>query len=311
MLKNLTLALLGFLLLCVPSDASWGGPDCGPVGPSFLWVPSGPGEYALLYNGHQAGALRIDPFGYFSLSGDTWTQAEAPCQLPQGVKAPSKGRDWCPCCCGCRASGKCDCGKSCPCKCGCGESGECHCNRPRPKVEANYGVDVGKIQGGQHHINGRPSTKEEVISAIKSVPKDGDKLRLTLIAPTEAQGALSPGLRQFASQNDLLFQAYAPEHWAIQGMGYKVDKAPVVYLQSPNGKVLLRLDSFSGKVEGPLTEAVRKAPSDYDPAKDPTGSPGLHNLVSDLLQKLKTLPGEVWIGALVVLFLLSRKKQGA
>lgn len=33
------------------------------------------------------------------------------------------------CKCGCKESGKCECGANCPCLCGCGTSGKCQCSK--------------------------------------------------------------------------------------------------------------------------------------------------------------------------------------
>lgn len=307
MLRILTLALLGLLLICVPSDAG--------MAPQYEWVTVSPVEYALLYAGRQIGSIRQGD-GYFTLLPDgNWIASDCPCNLPAGLQkasSPAPANHTCQqkCACGCLDSGVCDCGKYCPCFCGCDQSGKCSCgkgscikNDTKPELP-NYGVDSAKVHSGKHEINGRSVSRAEIISAIKDVPKDENKLRLTLISAEPLLTSLSATLRQFAEEHDLLFQAYTPDSWAVTGAGFYTGACPEVYLQAPDGKVLLRLDSFGGKTEGPLVEAVRTANPAYDPSKDPTGQSGLQSI----LNLLRSLPGEVW-AAICGLFYFLRKKE--
>lgn len=306
MLKLLTLALMGLSLVSLPSRADWGTIQGGPVGSGYVWLPNGP-EYALCLNGHQIGVLRVEDRAYFALlPGDQWKSVECPCELPAGL--PPKG-ETCPnvCGCGCHETGRCTCGPHCACSCGCGKSGNCSCGSGH-KVQThpcNYGVDSSKIHKGDHHINGMPCTKEQLISAIKDVPHDQDRPRLTLIAPEPALGILRKILAPFAQEHGLVFQAYPPDSWAITGAGFKTDTDPVVYLQQPNGKVLLRLDHFTGQTDGPLVETVRKLEPSYDPAKDPTGT---SDPIQSILNTLRQLPGEVWAAILTIFYLYTQKK---
>jgi len=143
-----------------------------------------------------------------------------------------------------------------------------------------FGVDPDKISRGERYrIGGRDVSKREAIEQLGApsgqIPNDAANLRLTVIGADEDRRrvlddlAKSPALASW--KDKLVVQDYAPTDWAVTGAGFVTAGKPTLYLQQPDGKVLLRLDQYDGPEA--LAEALRKADPNYRPDQDPNGKP--------------------------------------
>lgn len=141
----------------------------------------------------------------------------------------------------------------------------------------NFGVGTPKIaRDGEHFVlTGRPSRKDEVVKAITgggTVPDDRAYLSLTVIGtPADCKRALdeikaAPELADLRGHT--LVQWYEPTDEMIQ-CGFSKLGTPVVYLEKPDGEVLLRRAEWGPDTPGLL----RCADPNYDPSKDPDGKP--------------------------------------
>lgn len=185
------------------------------------------------------------------------------------------------------------------------------CSPPiSPPTEANYGVDREKLEGKPGYWrHGKQCSRQEAFEAIESsVPDDRGKLRLTVIGPKDQQTRVLQDLKSHPAlsffRDKVVVQAYAPDHWAVKGVGFVTSGSPTIYLQQPDGKVLHRQDRYDGAEE--LASALRKAHPDYQPDKDPPKQPNILPGGVDLSR----IPTPVWaLGGLSLLLLLSRRSQ--
>jgi hypothetical protein len=143
-----------------------------------------------------------------------------------------------------------------------------------------FGVDRDKISSGERYrIGDREVTKHEAIeqlgAASGTIPNDAANLRLTVIGSEEDRHHVlddltkSPALAPWKDR--LVVQDYGPTDWAVAGVGFVTSGKPNLYVQHPDGKVLLRLDEYPGPEA--LAEALRKADPNYRPDQDPNGQP--------------------------------------
>jgi hypothetical protein len=143
-----------------------------------------------------------------------------------------------------------------------------------------FGVDPEKISPDEHYrIGDREVSKREAIEQLGApagqIPNDAANLRLTVIGADEDRRRVLDDLAKSLAlapwKDKLVVQDYAPADWAVAGVGFVTSGKPTLYLQQPDGKVLLRLDQY----EGPdaLAEALRKADPNYRPDQDPNGKP--------------------------------------
>jgi hypothetical protein len=146
--------------------------------------------------------------------------------------------------------------------CTCGPSG------PLDIAKKNFGVSTDKIAKNEvYTVNGRVVTQP----AGPPIPDDSGKLHLTIIG-NEAERrrvlldlATAPELAEFRDR--FLVQDYPPDHWAVALCGFYTAGHPTIYVQQPSGKVLHRQDDYDGPNR--FAEALRKASSSYDAARDP------------------------------------------
>lgn len=208
-----------------------------------------------------------------------------------------------------------------PCACGCGVEKPCKCKDTgipckdtcrcvlveAQEVSLPTGVVPEKIRPNVTQINGREVTKREALTAIESGidPNDVNKLRVTVIGD---DAACEPVTKAFNSdpvlvpfRDKILYQAYHPSNFAIQGLGFQSAGNPAIYVQDPQGKVLHRQLDWRGAEQ--MATAIRKADKNYDPTKDPDLNKPI-GLPFNLEPKHLILAGA---GALVV-YLLMRKQ---
>lgn len=176
---------------------------------------------------------------------------------------------------------------------------------PSPKVkpkeaELPTGVDTDKLTASgepRYWHRGTPVDRSDVLAAIgqkKTVPDDRLKLRLTVIGTDAERAAALKDLPQDL-QAKVNVWSIAPDHWSLKDMGYQTDGHPTIYLQSPDGRVLWRQDSYGGAGD---YEAIRKRVAEYDAKKDPGPGSGGNAPVGPL----------AWLGAAAgALWLATRK----
>lgn len=211
----------------------------------------------------------------------------------------------------------CHCSASCTCGCNQGEQCRCLNATPRPAKQAEethlFGVDADKLGKRTRILRGdKEITRTEALRLLgdaddKQVPDDRAHMRLTVIGPEAerkqvvAEVGHHPALAGYKGK--LVVNDYPPDHWAVAQAGFKVDGRPTVYLQSPDGTVLHRQDTYQGPEH--LAQAIRKADPSYDPSKDPDATrpaiPGLPDL--------SKLPPWVWIAGAVGLYMLMKKDK--
>jgi hypothetical protein len=135
---------------------------------------------------------------------------------------------------------------------------------------------LGKYKD-QYLINGRLVTREEAHQAVgePQIPDDAGLLRFTVIGADADRTRVLSDLNQHPAlagvKPKLLVQDYEPNHYEVERSHFVNSGKPTIYLQAPDGKVLLRTDSYDGPEA--LAEQIRKADPNYDPAKDPDGKP--------------------------------------
>lgn len=174
------------------------------------------------------------------------------------------------------------------------------------------GVDCTKVtKQPSYSINGLKTGKAQVVQALgfdgTTLPNDAQHLRLSVIGP---KNLTTQVVKDFMSdpafadvRGGVVIQSYEPNDVMVTGINAKTDGQPSIYLQSPDGKVLHRQDTYTGPK--PLSEAVRKAKSGYDPSKDPNLGP---QSLDGILKYLKDLPPIVWlVAAGVGLFLFGKQ----
>lgn len=304
------------LILALPPASSFaqcrGGSCSAPsvslppaAAPEYSWVNDGDGGYALYLGESQLGWQ--DKFGtyYRRVARGKFSGAELPpVPAPRAPAASRRGS-----CCGATS---CDC-KPDDCQCGrtkglCCDACTCAVNKGNLLVsaDANFGVEVDKLgKVPRYSCNGKACSKRDVIHALeKGLVDDSTLPRLTVIGTEEARKRVlgdlesSPALAPFKGR--FLVQAYPPDSWALQGLGFVTTGSPTIYAQRADGAVLHRQDAYEGPEK--LAAALRKADPNYDARKDADLSkPSLLNV------DFKNLP---WPGILLGAaagFLLLRK----
>lgn len=216
---------------------------------------------------------------------------------------------------------------ACQCNCTC-EGCICKKNTPGAPVKApqagspvgslaseppplNFGLDTERMTNPQasrapYCLNGKPCSKERAFQALAGadgVPDDSKSFRLTAIGTKEQTAAIEADVKTSPLFADLAgsftFQAYEPTDPMIAALGF-APGAPSVNLQSPDGTVLARWETYAP--ESVIAE-VRKSDSKYDPSKDkqPLKTPAIVN-------SFKSVPiGYVIAGAIVLAALFLKK----
>lgn len=269
LLPAVVLAVAG--LLAVSASASWGpgggcSPAFGPVGPPFApvftpafaqpapapfsgWSASAKesGRWNFCYGGRCVGAFWEKDGLYYPydwIQGKWLPAAPPPEPLPDRLRAVADAKA------AAKAAG--------------------------PEVVQNFGVDTAKLSGStepRYWVNGRRCNRRQAVEAITAgqLVDDSKKLRVTLIGPEADRRKAEAELAAGPERDKYLLQSYPPDHWAVARVGFVTTGKPTVYLQKPDGKVLLRQDVWDGPDR--LIAAIRKADPTYDPRKDPDGKP--------------------------------------
>lgn len=270
--------------------------------PGYCWISDGAGGQGLFQGEQQVGWLDARGRYYPRLGQGRFAEAaEPPLRRPSGYAAPAPEKGCCPSsaststsataskrghCCG--ASGcqcdpdDCPCGKTrglccdgCSCALLTSEKAEFS-----PPVVQNFGVEVGKLATRPRWtLNGREVSRAqafEAVSASDKIPDDAGRVRLTVIGGKADREqvvkdlATHPALAPF--KDKLSVQAYDPADPMIEGLKFPTAGLTLL-VQRPDGTVIGR--NHSGKYAGAeelalaLPGAMRRADSDYDPAKDP------------------------------------------
>lgn len=140
------------------------------------------------------------------------------------------------------------------------------------------GIEPDKVcpdgEGGFSR-NGERCTKRSAFQSLlgggtaSGLPDDSGLLRLTVIGPDADRARVVADIESNAALADLrasvLVTNYAPDSWAVAGLGFKTDGKPTIYIQNPGGTVIHRQDDYDGPER--LAGAIRKAKA-YDPSKD-------------------------------------------
>ena len=204
------------------------------------------------------------------------------CPAPTASAAPCAGG-----CCTARAGGGCACCPecqcedidSCPCKAGLPAcSSGCRCLTVRTSgpavdpVEFPGIMDHAKPDAPKYRVNGREVSRQDVLDKLAQVPDDRKTLSLTFCGGTEEERkAAVDAAKNTGLDRSTLIHAYPADN-PLVGDGFVTTGHPSVYLQTPNGKVLLRAE----KADPFTLLAVADKVKGYDPSKDPTpGNEGL------------------------------------
>lgn len=155
------------------------------------------------------------------------------------------------------------------------------------------GVDESKLLGGEKATRrGVAISIEDARHVIEggvdvSQLKDDSHLqRITIISKDDAKRAAA---RKEIEASDVLRGARpklvvwdaSSDDWSVKDSGFKCD-GDCIYLQAPDGRVLMRQDSLD--VKG-VVDALRKRRDDYDPKRDPSG------IGSDVWARIKEMLG--------------------
>lgn len=137
------------------------------------------------------------------------------------------------------------------------------------------GIDADKIApngSGGFHINGRRVDKQtafESLTGAGNLIDDSGRLRLTVIGQDADRKRVLADLKGNATLSallaDVIVSDYAPDAWPVQGLGFKTDGKPTLYIQAAGGKVIHRQDDYDGAER--IAGAIRKAKA-YDSTKD-------------------------------------------
>jgi hypothetical protein len=175
-----------------------------------------------------------------------------------------------------------------------------------------FGVDPDKISPCERYrLGDKEVSKGEAIQQLGApsgqIPNDAANLRLTVIGAEEDRRRLLDDLAKSPTlalwRDKLVVQDYAPTDWAVAGVGFVTSGKPTLYLQQPDGKVLLRLDQYDGPEA--LAEALRKADPNYRPDQDPNGKPKPQPPDAS---GGPVVPAPVyWVGGAVLLLLLLKR----
>jgi hypothetical protein len=307
------LALALPLLLYTPSaHAGWGTSGCAPswgnhaalvsspyanVTPvpsaPLRWVPveGYPDQVGLMQGSTQAGIWILSESRYYSLQGKSWIPAPCPIEAPPQANSLNKPQESLP---------------------------------PGSKLigeEINCGLDkdkIGKDGGAGYRLNGHPCTKKEAYAAVAgdSLTDDSSLLRLTIVGDEGTRKRVladidaTPYLKDWKGK--LVIRSYAPDHWAVKGLGFLAEGETFSLLVTlPTGEVLHRQADYSDGAEG-LSEALRRIDPNRDPKKDPDRRKSEEPSLDSLVEQLKKVPQLVWVvlGGLLLLWYLNKKKQG-
>lgn len=180
---------------------------------------------------------------------------------------------------------------------------------PAKESDHNFGVDWSKIREGTNYkINGRNSTRQEVIETLQNgVPCDATKLRLTIFGSDDVRKRILKELSEYQNGTFLAeyrVQDYDPQNPVIKHLGFKTEVNPTIYFQLPSGEVLHRQEGYDGITN--LVQAVRRADPNYNPDKDPDlrklNSISLKDLELQIQKLLSEIPLYVWILVAALLF---------
>lgn len=115
-------------------------------------------------------------------------------------------------------------------------------------------------------------SREEAIGALSASKLDDDSQKLSLTVIGEQPDIdrvraelVSPANATFASR--VVFQGYTPDDWAVstQNFGFAHDGKPTIYLQKPDGEVLLHLQKY----DATTFQTLRQKDPSYNPNNDP------------------------------------------
>jgi hypothetical protein len=182
----------------------------------------------------------------------------------------------------------------------------------------NFGLDLARLSepaGEEFIVNGRAVSRQEAFAAVADgrLSDDSQKLRLTLIGPTEECARVRQDLERHpaltAQKEALVVQDYRPDDPLLAGLGFVTSGAPTIYLQKPDGRVLFRLHSYPGPEV--LAGAIRQRRPDYDPSKDddPTKPPPAP-APAPAPASDSTPPGPAWAWAAGTVFLILLLTKG-
>jgi len=148
-------------------------------------------------------------------------------------------------------------------------------------AKLNFGITTHKVSSDSCYcLNGKKVNRSEAFAALGKLTDDSATLRLTIVGDESlrkraiADLASHPALLHWRGK--LLVQDYAPDHWAVAGVGF----APGITLQAPasiDGKapVLFRMTRYPDAEH--LAGALRKADPSYRPENDPDPSKSVAN----------------------------------
>lgn len=179
---------------------------------------------------------------------------------------------------------------------------------------SNFGISADKVSSESGYcLNGKKVSRGDAFAAFGKLTDDSAKQRLTIVGDESLRKkvkddlATHPALAEW--RDKLLVQDYAPDHWAVTGVGF----APGITLQSPAGSdgkapVLFRMTSYAGP--DVLAGALRKADPNYKPERDPDpsktapeGQTSKTNPTNDSTKGVSMIPQECiygLIGAIIV-----------
>lgn len=278
-----------------------------PRAPSFRWVKTPKGQYALYRDNTQVGSYNPAKGHYRRYQyGQFTTVGTSPVKLPAAAKRVVKKER-----CICPEEGGCD------SKCNCHQSSDCDCpsctctiqrtygpinidgdgtleltpegatftpkgKKAKPTVPAdhNFGVDASKIRKGPHYScrDKASMTKKAATQLVEGIPDDGGKPFLTVIGGTPDQRrkvvedlVSDPSLAAF--KDKLRVQAYAADDWAVTKAGFVTKGNPTIYCQEADGTVMHRQDDYEGGAPALALAlnktSLRKPDPNYPPDKDP------------------------------------------
>ena len=175
---------------------------------------------------------------------------------------------------------------------------------------ANFGVMRERLADNdeRHSLNGGRVTANEAIAVIGKLEDDSDKLRLTIIGSEAERRAVLDDLAKHPElaplREQLSVQSYAPDHWAVAGLGFVQSGKPTIYLQTSDGAVRHRQDEYRGPEK--LAEAIRRADPHYRPENDPDlNRPALFPFLH-----LARMPGWAWaVAGILLLILISNRRK--
>lgn len=181
--------------------------------------------------------------------------------------------------------------------------------RPPVSLPADaYPALAGKVSGGvwfawdyttRYTRNGIVISRAEAESALK-LEDDSKRCSLTVIGSQEQIDAVRAAFVASDLASRFVFQGYTPEDWAVstERFGFAHDGQPTIYLQRPDGEVLLHLRQFDSNT----IQQLRLKDPNYNPANDPGVSPEDFPVIFDFLPLL-------FAGVAVVIVLLLLTKE--